>query len=235
MVGNGEKMASLKQSIRLAINDMRSFSYRFIEEQPQSWVSALELNSFKSTWGLDSVRYLYSRLSDQIKQTREAKSILAKIVMKDQAKSSIGAQAADFSGIDMNGLTTSLSDFRGKYVLLDFWGSWCGPCREGNPHLIALYKKFGGDRLEFIGIACEDRPAPWRKAIEKDGIGIWKHILDLDQNDVSERVQKKTIAKRFYVDSFPTKILIDPTGKILGRFHGGEDDILDASLKKIFD
>ncbi|MGX5857370.1 redoxin domain-containing protein [Dyadobacter jiangsuensis] len=232
---NKKVIADLNQSIRLAVVDMWSISYKFIEAHPDSWVSAFELSRFKAAWGIDSIKYLYSQLNDQIKETREAKSILRKITMTDEAKSAIGALAADFSRTDVNGSTITLSDYRGRYVLLDFWGSWCGPCREGNPHLIELYKKFSGDHLEFIGIACQDRFGPWTKAIEKDGIGIWKHVLDLDQKEINETKQKKTIAERFAVNSFPTKILIDRSGKIVARFQGGDDVKLEAKLKELLD
>ena len=72
---------------------------------------------------------------------------------------------------------------------------------------------------------------PWTKAIEKDGIGIWKHVLDLDQREMNETKQKKTIAERFAVNSFPTKILIDRSGKIVARFQGDDDVRLEAKLK----
>jgi thiol-disulfide isomerase/thioredoxin len=228
-------IVNLNRSRSIAVADIWKTSYKFIEEHTDSWVSAFELNSFKTIWGIDSVKYLYTRLTDRIKDTREAKRVLRKINMADEALSSIGSIAADFSRIGVDGSPITLSNFRGQYVLLDFWGSWCGPCRAGNPHLIELYKKYGGVRLEFIGIACQDQVAAWRSAIKEDGIGIWKHILDLNQTEVDRFKHKTTIAERFAVNSFPAKILIDPSGRVIARFHGGDDEKLKAKLRELLD
>lgn len=110
--------------------------------------------------------------------------------------------------------------------MLDFWASWCKPCRAGNPELIRLYKKYNEKGIEFIGIAgdngSEDK---WKLAIDKDGINIWRHILD------------KKIGDQYAVHSIPLQILIDPNGIIIGRFgEGGEpNESLSKLIEKIFE
>ena len=131
-------------------------------------------------------------------------------------------EAFGFSQTDINGRTLSLSSFRGKYILLDFWGSWCVPCRKGNPHLIELYDHYKDKGFDIIGIAKDDNTKDaWIKAVEKDKLP-WHQIL-CEHLDI-----------KYNVTSYPTKILIDKNGLIIGRF--GEDEIeLDRQLKLIFD
>ena len=142
--------------------------------------------------------------------------------------------ATDFSTIDINGNTLKLSDKKGKYVLLHFWTSWCVPCRKGNPHLKELYLKYKDKEIEFIGIADDDRAEDaWKKAVEKDGIGIWKHVRRglKYENGVFDR--STDISDNFGIHTLPTKILIDPNGIIIGRFEE-EAGPLDKKLKEVF-
>ena len=132
-------------------------------------------------------------------------------------------------------LTISLSDYKGKYVLLDFWASWCVPCRAGNPHLKELYAKYHDKGIEFIGVSDDDsKPDAWHKAVEKDGLP-WRHVLrGLDmQKLMNNQPNPNDISEKYGIHTLPTKILIDPAGKIIGRYSE-ESEPLDAELKKIF-
>ncbi|WP_158408774.1 TlpA disulfide reductase family protein [Fibrella aestuarina] len=235
--GDGDSRQSQQDSINQAIvaNAVakRLVSYRFIEDNPNSWASAYELDFFKSTWPVDSVRRLYGRLNPNIQESLIGQRIAEKITMLDQANTAVGTIAADFSAIDASGHPIRLADYKGRYVLLDFWGSWCAPCRAGNPHLRKLYQAYRQKGIEFIGIACEDKPVAWRTAIEKDSIGVWKHILDTEMKGDRVVGSQKSIARKYAVDSFPTKVLIDPKGVIVGRYNGGNDSQLDEKLKDV--
>lgn len=136
-----------------------------------------------------------------------------------------------FSKTDINEKPISLEDFKGQYILLDFWASWCGPCRAGNPHLISLYKKYHDKGVEFIGIASDDNNIPaWHKAIKKDRVGIWRHILSGNKRKGND------IGDKYAIHTLPTKILIDPTGKIIGRYgaDGENDAAMDKKFEEIF-
>jgi thiol-disulfide isomerase/thioredoxin len=123
------------------------------------------------------------------------------------------------------GDSLSLLQFRGRYVLLDFWASWCKPCRAGNPELITLYNKYKEKGIEFVGIAddngTEDK---WKSAVAKDNVKIWRHVLD------------KKVGDAYAVHSIPLQILIDPNGIIIGRFGeaGEPHENLSKSLERIF-
>jgi thiol-disulfide isomerase/thioredoxin len=224
---------SINQAILTNAMASRAVSYRFIQDNPNSWVSAYELDLFKTSWPVDSLRHLYARLSPTIQLGFSGQRIAQKIAMIDQANTAVGTRAADFSALDLTGKPIGLADYKGRYVLLDFWGSWCVPCRAGNPHLVKLYEGYRQKGIAFISIACEDSPAAWRTAIEKDGIGLWQHILDTEVKGGKVIGIEQSIARKYAVDSFPTKILIDPKGIIVGRYSGGNDSQLDQKLNEV--
>jgi thiol-disulfide isomerase/thioredoxin len=151
-----------------------------------------------------------------------------------------GSVAAAFSTTDINSKPLKLSDFKGKYVLLDFWASWCVPCRKSNPHIIELYHKYKGKGFDVIGVADDDnRLLQWRNAVKQDSTGIWHQVLR-GAGKISAQQSGKSNSKDLHllynIQSLPTKILIDPTGKIIGRYGDNDttDDDLDKALTEIF-
>jgi len=123
----------------------------------------------------------------------------------------VNQAAIDFEAITVNGTKINLSDFKGKVILLDFWASWCGPCRKENPNVVEAYNKYKkskfqkGKGFEVLSVSLDRNETEWKKAIESDGL-IWKqHILD----------KNGQIARNYGVTSIPTGFLIDGDGKIV--------------------
>jgi peroxiredoxin len=140
------------------------------------------------------------------------KSYYAQYLQKqlDEARiGAVGTEAIDFTQNDTAGHAVTLSSFKGKYVLVDFWASWCGPCRMENPNVVSTYKKFKSKNFTVLGVSLDKTKEPWIKAIKDDGLA-WTQVSDLKYwyNDA---------ATKYHIQSIPQNLLIDPNGKIVGR------------------
>jgi thiol-disulfide isomerase/thioredoxin len=218
-------------------NRMRRTEIEFIANHPESFVSAYLMQFHVSVLPLDSIKMFYKKLNYSIKNSYFGK-IVAKEIHRIESGSP-GSTAEDFTANDIEGKVLNLSSFKGKsYVLLDFWASWCIPCRNSNPHLIQLYNKYHSKGLDVIGIAQDDNnKEAWKKAVNQDAIGIWHHILqgfDLEKLKKGEP-NENDIGEKFGINSLPTKILIDKRGVIIGRYTGTEEEAdLDKKLSEVF-
>ncbi len=128
----------------------------------------------------------------------------------------IGAEAPLFQQPDTAGNIINLKDLRGKYVLLDFWASWCGPCREENPNVVKAYEQFRDKNFTVLGISLDksDKRDAWMKAIKDDGLA-WYHVSDL-------KFWNNAVAQLYSVRSIPQNFLLDPQGKIVAANLRGE-------------
>jgi thiol-disulfide isomerase/thioredoxin len=133
-----------------------------------------------------------------------------------------GVEAPDFTLNDINGKSLSLSDLRGKYVILDFWGSWCGWCIKGIPEMKAYYEKYKG-KFEILGIDCGDTEEKWKEAVKKHELP-WLHVFNPEDSRVLES---------YGIEGFPTKIIVDPDGKIVKTIVG-EDPAFYTLLDSLF-
>ena len=202
----------------------------FIRENPSSYVSASALqNILKLNEGLqviDRIQSLYNNLNEKIKNSTVGREIEQEL--QNYYGSNVGAYAPDFSLIDKNGEILKLSSLKGKYVLLDFWASWCAPCIEEFPKLKTMYKN-NSDNLEIIGISRDENSEKWKNAIQKYELGLWKQ-LSLKENENTE------LEKQYFVNAIPVKVLINSDGIIIGKWRGGRAENmteLENLLKQI--
>jgi thiol-disulfide isomerase/thioredoxin len=234
-----EKAAAIHDQFEPYDSRIKKVTYRFFTEHPDSYVTLDMMRYYVSTMSLDSIKLVYNNFNDDLKATDEGKEIAGQI--KNIESGMPGSMAPDFTKTDINGKPLSLADFRGKYVILDFWASWCVPCRKSNPHMIELYHKYHDKGLDVIGIADDDgRTAVWNGAVTKDGVGIWHNILrGLNMDMIMKHIPNPNdLDQQYGIASIPTKILIDPSGKIIGHYgdsYGGTEADMDKMLTSIFD
>ncbi|MET6995765.1 TlpA disulfide reductase family protein [Chitinophaga defluvii] len=228
-----EKASEIRERLAPFFEEMDQADYRFFDQHPQSYVTLWQLRFHSGDLPIEAQQKYYDKLGPALQKTAGGREIAAEI--RKLRNGSPGSKAANFSAMDINGKKLSLSDYKGKYVLLDFWASWCVPCRKGNPHLKALYAQYKDKGIEFIGISDDDsNPAAWKKAVAKDDLP-WRHVLrGMDRNLMrAGKTSDKDISEKYGIHSLPTKILINPEGMIIGRY-GSEGDELDRMLEKSF-
>ena len=210
--------------------DYLKASQNYIKNNPSQGFSAYLLLGLQSVLPADSIRALFETLDPQVRNTTYGRN-LSEQQSALQASQNIreGAQAPDFTATDLEGKTFSLSDYRGQWVLVDFLGSWCGPCRQGNPSLVKLYAQYKGKGFEIIGLAVNDKEENLRAAIAKDGI-TWRNV------DLSQDKNNPTLPTLYNLQGVPTKLLIDPEGHIemIEIGYDPNDDPLPSRLKEIF-
>lgn len=232
------KADAARQQLQPLQEKAREVSYNFFRSHPDSYVTAAELRYFTNYMKPETLKSYISKLSPWLQTSiygKELSDALEKI-----QNGSPGSRAQLFSQRDIDGKPVSLMDFKGKYLLLDFWASWCLPCRKNNTHLKELYALYKDKGLIILGVADnDDKAEEWKKAIAKDGVGIWNHVLrGLDTNKFKEdgKPQPGDIYNMYGVHAVPTEILINPDGVIIARFGSGGDDYeqLDTKLAEIF-
>jgi peroxiredoxin len=184
----------------------------FIRNHPNSIISANILSVYASTWGKDTSAILYHKLSAQNKRTSYGKNILEFITLNKNVK--IGDNYIDFTEQNIEGKSVSLSDFHGKVVLLEFWGSWCRPCREGNSELVKIYNEFKNNGFDILGVASDDTKEAWTAAVQKDSL-TWHNVSDL-------KGDRNKAALIYGVSYYPTNYLIDRNGIIIAKDLRGD-------------
>ncbi|MDB5229347.1 MAG: thiol:disulfide interchange protein [Chitinophagaceae bacterium] len=232
---NADYMAASKakdqakvQEIIKQFNELDSLSKEnaympFIRKNPGSPVSLFAIQQVSGSYvNPDKVEPVFNSLSENVRNSFAGQAYKKRI---DAARATeVGKLAMNFTQNDTLGNAVSLASFRGKYVLVDFWASWCGPCRQENPNVVKAYNKYKDKNFTILGVSLDDNDKEsWINAIHKDGLA-WTHVSDL-------KYWNNAVVQQYGINAIPANFLIDPSGKIIGKNLRGEE--LDKKLASV--
>lgn len=197
----------------------------YIAAHPEAFMSLLLLHSRWNRFGLEKSKNMLNSLARPWQDHSLGRAVRAAMKEREMhaERGKIGVPFAAFRLPDANEKPVDLASFRGKYVFIDFWASWCGPCRAENPNLVKAYQKFKGKPFEIVGISLDEKKEPWLKAIEKDNLP-WVHLSDL-------KGWENELTRHYGIKWIPSSFLLDPEGRIVARDLRG--DALDKMLSDL--
>ena len=202
---------------------VEKISERFVKMNPSSYVAPLAIiRILQTSENIAKADELFKLMTEDVKKTSLSKYLDQQLALA--RINPIGSVITDFSEDDTSGHKIKVSSFRGKYVLIDFWASWCRPCREENPNVVAAFHKYHEKNFTVLGVSLDQARQAWLTAIKMDGLS-WTHVSDL-------KGWGNQVATMFHITSIPQNILIDPKGKILAKNLRG--DALNQKLGELF-
>ncbi|WP_133533027.1 TlpA disulfide reductase family protein [Flavobacterium dankookense] len=216
---------SLRKEYKGLQKNMTDFLFGYPKDHPKSYISMLIIQSMigNPEHKIEDVEIKFNALDKKLKETKVGKKIAEKIKeIKNASKAipttsgiNVGAVAPDFSAKNPQGKIVSLKSSLGKVTIIDFWASWCGPCRAENPNVVALYNELHTKGLNIIGVSLDKDAAKWKEAIAKDGL-TWTQISNLKEfND--------PIAKQYGITQIPTTYILDSKGTIVAKDLRGKE------------
>ncbi len=220
-------MSVLKNKIKEAEKSIGSYFSNYYNSHPDSYIRLYSLSRFiqPSESSLNSVEKQLKEMSPKMQNSYTAKNINRQIVeLRKKLALGPGSKSMDFTLNDATGKRVNLSDYKGKYVLLDFWASWCMPCRRENPNVLKAYNKFHEKGLEILAVSIDTDREAWLKAVSDDKLP-WQQVMDV-------RDPKSSASVKYYVNAIPENFLIGPDGVIIAKSLRREQ--LEQKLSEIF-
>jgi peroxiredoxin len=222
-LGDTAKMKDIENAFVGMQEDLRGFIKTYASNNKNSVVAAYYGLMYLIEPGKeDEIVPFYESLTPAVKKSYFGKKLGD--VAASAKTTAIGQIAPEFSQADTSGNTIALSSLRGKYLLIDFWASWCGPCRQENPNIVKAYNTYKDKGFEILGVSLDQDKAAWLDAIYKDKL-TWKQVSDL-------KYWNNAAAQLYGVRSIPANYLLDPQGKIIAKNLRGAD--LEAKLSALF-
>lgn len=210
---DSERIKSTFDALKTARQKEQEAYMNYVRNNPDNLIAAHVLKVYATSWGKEKASELYQNFSTEMKNSDAGKNIYNYISLSQDI--SVGKKYADFEQSNSKGEQVKLSQIKGKYILLEFWASWCGPCRGENPNLVKTYLAYKDKGFEILGVSADNNKDAWLKAIQEDKLP-WENVSDLkgDQNSA---------ALIYGVYSFPTNYLIDQNGIVIAKNLRGED------------
>ncbi len=220
-----EGMKKLEAEFEKLDAEMKVRNKQYLQKNTNSVIALYIFNQYAGyDINTDDAEPIFLALSESIRNSAGGKEIKEKI--ETAKKTGIGRMAIDFTQNDTLGNPVTLSSFRGKYLLLDFWASWCGPCRAENPNVVAAFNQYNSKGFDVLSVSL-DQPngkEKWLKAIHDDKL-TWTHVSDL-------KFWNNQVSVMYGIQAIPQNFLIDPQGKIIGKNLRAE--ALNQKLQEIF-
>lgn len=223
----GTKIDQIRATVDSMNKEIDKRNLSFIRANLDSHISVIKiLNPFvRGLLSIQETRELFDSLSSRVKNT--ADGIRVNSILKAEENTLLGKIAPDFSTLDLNGMNVTLSDFRGKYVFLDFWATWCPPCIESMPYVKRMYEKFASDKFCFIAISCDRNEEHWHAGAQKFGKN-WYDIAHVQSfTDLNSGVINPQDISMKYPAGEPKYFLLDPQGMIIGRWTNFTPSIMN--------
>lgn len=193
----------------------------FILSHPKSYLSLDRIKSLGYSLGYAETEKYFQSLDPSLKNSERGKEVATAMMIMKRGQN--GEKMLNFTQNDMNGSPVSFSYFKGKYVLVDFWASWCGPCRAENPNVLKAYQKFADKGFTVIGVSLDDSAEKWKKAVEEDKMP-WTQLSDL-------KGWKNEVSTYYGIQGIPASYLVNPEGIIIAKDLRGSD--LEEKLSEL--